>query len=39
MTAGELGKTLSTGSVTALIDRLEKAGYVMRKKTPKTNGG
>ncbi|AME06505.1 MarR family transcriptional regulator [Bacillus siamensis] len=36
MTAGELGKKtgLSTGSVTALIDRLEKAGYVMRKKDP-----
>lgn len=37
MTAGELGKKtgLSTGSVTALIDRLEKAGYVMRKKDPR----
>ncbi|KXZ20076.1 MarR family transcriptional regulator [Bacillus nakamurai] len=36
MTAGELGKKtgLSTGSVTALIDRLEKAGYAMRKKDP-----
>lgn len=35
MTAGELGKTgLSTGSVTALVDRLEKAGYVAREKDP-----
>lgn len=36
MTAGELGKKtgLSTGSVTALIDRLEKAGYVIREKDP-----
>lgn len=34
MTAGELGKKtgLSTGSVTALVDRLEKAGYVAREK-------
>ena len=36
MTAGELGKKtgLSTGSVTALVDRLEKAGYVAREKDP-----
>ncbi len=36
MTAGELGKKtgLSTGSVTALVDRLEKAGYVVREKDP-----
>ncbi len=36
MTAGELGEktSLSTGSVTALVDRLEKAGYVAREKDP-----
>lgn len=36
MTAGELGRKtgLSTGSVTALIDRLEHAGYVKREKDP-----
>jgi DNA-binding MarR family transcriptional regulator len=36
MTAGELGKItcLSTGTVTALIDRLEQAGYVTREKDP-----
>lgn len=36
ITAGELGKItgLSTGSVTALIDRLEQAGYVKREKDP-----
>ncbi|MBY4605268.1 MULTISPECIES: MarR family transcriptional regulator [Bacillus] len=36
MTAGELGKKtgLSTGSVTALVDRLEKAGYVARERDP-----
>ncbi|KAF1678826.1 MarR family transcriptional regulator [Bacillus mexicanus] len=36
MTAGELGEKtgLSTGSVTALVDRLEKAGYVAREKDP-----
>lgn len=36
MTAGELGRKtgLSTGSVTALVDRLEKAGYVAREKDP-----
>lgn len=36
LTAGELGKItgLSTGSVTALIDRLEQAGYVRREKDP-----
>lgn len=36
MTAGELGKKtgLSTGSVTALIDRLEHAGYVKRENDP-----
>lgn len=34
ITAGELSKItgLSTGSVTALVDRLEKAGYVRREK-------
>lgn len=34
ITAGELSKTigLSTGSVTALINRLEKSGYVKRKR-------
>lgn len=34
ITAGELAKMtgLSTGSVTALIDRLEKEGYVKREK-------
>lgn len=36
LTAGELAKVtgLSTGSVTALIDRLEHAGYVRREKDP-----
>jgi DNA-binding MarR family transcriptional regulator len=36
LTAGELAKVtgLSTGSVTALIDRLELAGYVRREKDP-----
>lgn len=36
MTAGELGKKtgLSTGSVTALVDRLENAGYVKRENDP-----
>jgi len=36
LTAGDLGKItgLSTGSVTALIDRLEQAGYVKREKDP-----
>ena len=36
LTAGELSKItgLSTGSVTALIDRLEDAGYVRREKDP-----
>jgi DNA-binding MarR family transcriptional regulator len=36
LTAGELSKItgLSTGSVTALIDRLEHAGYVRREKDP-----
>lgn len=34
ITAGELSKItgLSTGSVTALVDRLEKAGYVRRER-------
>ncbi|USK75285.1 MarR family winged helix-turn-helix transcriptional regulator [Peribacillus frigoritolerans] len=34
ITAGELSKTtgLSTGSVTALINRLEKSGYVKRER-------
>jgi DNA-binding MarR family transcriptional regulator len=34
LTAGDLGKItgLSTGSVTALIDRLEQAGFVRREK-------
>lgn len=34
LTAGELSKItgLSTGSVTALVDRLEKAGYVRRER-------
>ena len=34
ITAGELSKItgLSTGSVTALVDRLEKAGYVSRER-------
>lgn len=34
ITAGELSKItgLSTGSVTALVDRLEKAGYVKRER-------
>ncbi|HEY2420230.1 MAG TPA: MarR family transcriptional regulator [Neobacillus sp.] len=36
LTAGELGEItgLSTGSVTALIDRLEQSGYVRREKDP-----
>ncbi|BFH63429.1 MarR family transcriptional regulator [Paenibacillus azoreducens] len=36
ITAGELSKItgLATGSVTALIDRLEKAGYVRREHDP-----
>lgn len=36
LTAGELSKVtgLSTGSVTALIDRLEQAGYARREKDP-----
>ncbi|MCR8631555.1 MarR family winged helix-turn-helix transcriptional regulator [Paenibacillus radicis (ex Xue et al. 2023)] len=36
ITAGELSKLtgLSTGSVTALIDRLEKIGYVRRQNDP-----
>ncbi|MEC0173533.1 MarR family transcriptional regulator [Paenibacillus favisporus] len=36
ITAGELSKItgLSTGTVTALIDRLEKAGYVRREQDP-----
>jgi len=36
ITAGELSKKtgLATGSVTALIDRLEKAGYVRRQNDP-----
>jgi DNA-binding MarR family transcriptional regulator len=36
ITAGELAKItgLSTGSVTALIDRLEHAGYVKRARDP-----
>lgn len=37
ITAGELSKLtgLATGSVTALIDRLEKNGYVRRQNDPK----
>ncbi|GGI45318.1 putative HTH-type transcriptional regulator YcgE [Paenibacillus marchantiophytorum] len=37
ITAGELSKLtgLATGSVTALIDRLEKNGYVRRENDPK----
>lgn len=37
ITAGELSKLtgLTTGSVTALIDRLEKKGYVRRENDPK----
>ncbi|MFE9277310.1 MarR family winged helix-turn-helix transcriptional regulator [Paenibacillus glucanolyticus] len=37
ITAGELSKLtgLTTGSVTALIDRLEKSGYVRRDNDPK----
>jgi len=37
LTAGELSEktSLSSGAVTALIDRLEKAGYVKREKDPK----
>lgn len=37
MTAGELSKKtgLSTGTITALIDRLEKIGYARREKDPK----
>ncbi len=36
ITAGELSKLtgLATGSVTALIDRLEKSGYVRRQNDP-----
>lgn len=36
ITAGDLGKItgLSTGSITALIDRLEQSGYVKREKDP-----
>jgi DNA-binding MarR family transcriptional regulator len=36
MTAGELARTLglTTGAVTALIDRLERAGYVRRVSDP-----
>ncbi|MFJ7854648.1 MarR family winged helix-turn-helix transcriptional regulator [Peribacillus frigoritolerans] len=36
ITAGELSKItgLSTGSVTALINRLEKSGYVKRERDP-----
>lgn len=36
MTAGELSKKtgLSTGTITALIDRLEKIGYARREKDP-----
>ncbi|MBO0445001.1 MarR family transcriptional regulator [Enterococcus ureilyticus] len=36
MTAGELAEKtgLSTGTITALIDRLEKIGYAQRKKDP-----
>ena len=36
ITAGELSKKtgLSTGSITALIDRLEKVGYVRRENDP-----
>ncbi|WP_180968365.1 MarR family transcriptional regulator [Paenibacillus pasadenensis] len=37
ITAGELSKLtgLATGSVTALIDRLEKSGYVRREQDPR----
>ena len=37
ITAGELGRRvgLTTGSVTALVDRLERAGYVKRERHPK----
>ncbi|MBF7017365.1 MarR family winged helix-turn-helix transcriptional regulator [Staphylococcus durrellii] len=37
ITAGELAQKvgLSTGSVTSLIDRLEKRGYLIREKHPK----
>lgn len=37
ITAGELASktSLSTGTITALIDRLEKIGYVRREKDPK----
>ena len=37
ITAGELGRRvgLTTGSVTALVDRLESAGYVKRERHPK----
>ncbi|MFE5473746.1 MarR family winged helix-turn-helix transcriptional regulator [Bacillus safensis] len=37
LTAGELSEKtgLSSGAVTALIDRLEKAGYAKREKDPK----
>ena len=36
ITAGELSKItgMATGSITALIDRLEKAGYVRRQNDP-----
>lgn len=36
ITAGELSKLsgLTTGSITALVDRLEKAGYVQRESDP-----
>lgn len=36
ITAGELSKRtgLSTGSITALIDRLEKVGYIRRENDP-----
>lgn len=36
ITAGELSKLsgLTTGSITALVDRLEKAGYVKRESDP-----
>ncbi|MGE7623899.1 MarR family winged helix-turn-helix transcriptional regulator [Viridibacillus sp. NPDC096237] len=37
ITAGELSKKtgLTTGSITALVDRLEKIGYVRRQNDPK----
>lgn len=36
ITAGELSKLsgLTTGSITALVDRLEKAGYIRRENDP-----